>query len=152
MLNWNTSVQYLPLVGPIYAKKLEKLEIKTVADLLWHIPFRYEDYSKISKIGSVKENETVTIIGTVTKSQNLYLRSGKQIQKITLADETGEIEATWFNQPFIIKSIPSDAKLAVSGKADSFGFKLQFQSPEYELVRPEKLLIHTGRLVPVYPE
>ena len=152
MLQWSTPVQYLPMVGPVYAKRLEKLEIRTFEELLWHMPFRYENYSHIVKIGHIKENEVVTVIGTVTKSQNQYLRNRKQIQKIILADETGEITATWFNQPFIVNTIKEGVKLAISGRAGSFGFNLQFESPEYELIRVGKPLIHTARLVPVYPE
>lgn len=151
-MNWNTPVKFLPLVGPAFARRLQKLEIKTVGDLLWHIPFRYEDYSLISKIGQVQPGETLTVIGNIFSSQNRFTKYGKQIQTITLQDESGKIDAIWFNQPFIFKSLGQGIVLALSGKVSNFGGRTVFESPEYEVVRDGNPLIHTGRLVPIYPE
>ena len=60
------SISTLPFVGPTYEKKLEKLGILTISDLLHHIPHRYLDFSKITKIRDLKIGEVVTTIGTIT--------------------------------------------------------------------------------------
>ena len=65
-MDWHTPVRFVPGIGPILATKLEKLEIFIAGDLLTHIPFRYEDYSVISKIANLQAGETVTIIGQFT--------------------------------------------------------------------------------------
>jgi ATP-dependent DNA helicase RecG len=159
----STPIQKVYLIGPIYGKRLEKLGIKTVEDLLSHFPHRYEDYSLISKISQVQAGETVTIRGTVTQMKNEYTKTGKKIQKAVVADETDSIEIVWFNQPFLIKTIGVGEQYNFSGKADWFGHKVVMVSPEYEKLQVtsyklhetynmEHGTIHTGRLVPVYPE
>ena len=150
-MNWHTPVKNLPLVGPAYALRLEKLNVFTVGDLLTHLPFRYEDFRLISKISQIQAGETVTVIGQVVSAKNLYLKNRRQIQKATLEDKTGNLEITWFNQPYLIQSI-SNKKIAVSGKVDAFFSKKQMTSPEFEIVKDSQPLLHSGRLVPIYPE
>ncbi len=134
-----------------YASRLEKLSIKTIEDFLYHIPFRYDDFSIISKIGEVQAGETVTIQGTVVAMKNEFTKNWKKIQRARIADKTGEIEIIWFNQPFLAKVIGINDKISLSGKIDFFGHNLVMQSPEYEVISQNET-IHTGRLVPVYPE
>ncbi len=151
-MNWFTPVRFVPMVGPIMAKKLAKLEIATVGDLLLHLPFRYTDYSLISSITNLQESEIVTVKGVVTNATNVYRSKGLTLQKIMVKDSTGSIQATWFNQPFLIKTLVVGTQVNLSGKVSRFGHALNLESPEYELVKEEKPLLHTGRLVPVYPE
>ncbi len=143
-------IEKLPLVGPTYAKRLEKLEIATIEDLIFHFPFRYDDFSLISSISRVQPGETITVRGVVEKMTNEYTRHGKKIQKATIVDKTGKIEATWFNQPFLAKTIKVGEEYQFSGKVQFFGRQKTLASPEYEMAKSETL--HTGRLVPVYNE
>ncbi len=141
------------MVGPTYAKRLEKLKIKTVKDLIYHFPFRYDDLTLISPINRLQPGETATIRGEVVSMKNEYTKSGKKIQKGVIQDQSGEIEVVWFNQPFLVKTIKIGEKYSFSGKVDWFGRKIVMVSPQYEFLRLEdKPTIHTGRLVPVYPE
>ncbi len=137
-MNPDDPIERLPLVGPTYAKRLEKLQIKTVRDLLFHFPFRYDDFSLISPIGRVQPGETVTITGAVEKISNEFTKKGKKIQKATITDSTGKIEAIWFNQPYLEKTIKIGETYNFSGKVDWFGRNKVFASPEYEAdrVRP----------------
>lgn len=139
------------MVGPTYAKRLEKLGIKTTEDLLYHFPFRYLDYSLVSPIARVQPGELVTIKGEIISIKNEYTKRGKRLQKAIVADKTGEIAAIWFNQPFLIKTLKMGSTVSLSGKIDWFGRKKVLVSPEYELLK-DKATVHTGRLVPVYHE
>lgn len=150
-LSINMPVSKIPLVGSIYAKRLEKLEIETARDLIHHYPFRYNDYSIISKIINLQPEETVTIQGNITSIQNIYTKYGKKLQRAKVADDTGEIEIVWFNQPFLTKTLKKGINVSLSGKVSQFGKKITLESPEYEIIRQGKT-IHTGRIVPVYPE
>jgi len=155
------------MVGEAYAEKLEKLGIETVEDLLHHYPFRYEDWSFVSKIGGCQPGEKVTLYVTILSIKNVFARTGKRMQKAVVADRTGQMEITWFNQPFLVKNLKPGTKVALAGKVDTFGTKKQMVAPEHEIikVKSQKLKvrsyysnnysynnIHTGRLVPVYPE
>lgn len=136
-----------------YASRLEKLGITTFEDFLLHIPSRYEDYSLVSKIADTQVGETVTIQGTVIEMKTNYLRGRriKSMQKATVTDETGIIELVWFNQPYLTRSIPTNSTISASGRVDVSGRKKQLASPEYEIIETGES-IHTGRLIPVYPE
>jgi len=151
-----TPIENLPLIGPAYAKRLKKLDIVTLEDLLYHFPFRYIDYSLVSPIGRLQAGETVSIRGEVISIKNEYTRRGKKIQKAVIADASGEIQVIWFNQPFLVKTIISGQTIGLSGKVDWFGRSLVLVSPEYEILKDgekEKYeTIHTARLVPVYHE
>ncbi|MDO8498425.1 MAG: OB-fold nucleic acid binding domain-containing protein [bacterium] len=156
-----TSLKYLSGVGPAIAKRLERLELFTVEDLINHYPFRYDDFSKISKISEAKFGDTVTFKGDVWAIKNTYTRFRRVLTKATLNDGSGSIELVWFNQPWLIKNLKVGDKIQVSAKVDRSGSKLTLVSPEWEKVtptpevedfKPRELGLHTGRLVPIYPE
>jgi len=135
-MNLKDPISRLPMVGPIYAKRLEKLRIATIEDLLFHFPFRYDDFSVISQIGSVQAGEIITVRGIVEKISNSYTKTGKKIQKAEIVDSSGKIEAIWFNQPYLSKTIKTGEKYNFSGKADWFGHLKVLVSPEFEMIKP----------------
>lgn len=144
------AVVRLPFVGPAYAKRLEKLGIITIEDLIFHFPFRYDDFSLISPVSRVQAGETVTVTGVVEKLTNTFTKTGKKIQTVEISDASGKIEAIFFNQLFLYRVLKKGEKFNFSGKVEWFGHKKVLMSPEYEAIKKETL--HTGRLVPVYNE
>lgn len=159
-LKLDTPIQYLKGVGPIMAKRLKKLDITTLADLLYHFPHRHEDRSHIKRIANLHSGESATIIGTIISAKNIFTKRGKRIQKAVIADESGQIEATWFNQTYIIKTLQQAQRIAISGQIDTFGNKPTFVSPDFEVVKTptdsqpagKPHLLHTARIIPIYPE
>ncbi len=160
MLELSNSVSELNGIGPRYLKYLEKLGIKTIKDLLWYFPFRYEDFSKIKKINELTPEEKCSIIGTVKKiNVRRTFRKKMIIIEAVIEDGTGEITVIWFNQIYLLKNIPLGTTLSLSGKVKRKGRKLILSSPSYEIISKQKLkkkfyqeTVHTGRLVPVYSE
>ena len=114
--------------------------------------FRYDDFSHTAKISSIRPNEIVTTTGTIESIVNIFTKSGKPMQKAVLSDDTGHIECLWYNQIFLTKILKPAMKIAVSGKANWFGHTLVLESPVYERTDGIDAHLHTGRLVPVYPE
>lgn len=136
-----------------YASRLEKLGITKLEDFLYHIPMRYKNYSLMSKIGSLQAGEIVTVRGKVAEIKNEYTKNFKKIQKAVIEDETGQLSIIWFNQPFLINSIRKFDQISISGQVSHDLYeRISIKSPEYELVIKDKPTIHTGRLVPIYPE
>lgn len=164
MLLLDTPVTKLIMVGPQYGAKLKIFGIETIDDLLHHTPFRYENYSLISKIADLQAGEKVTVRGTLETIKNIYTKNAKKIQKAILKDDTGQIDIIWYNQPFLTKVLKSGQNISISGVADYFGTNLVFTSPDYEIIKQSlqpttynlqlttNSLVHTGRLVPVYHE
>jgi len=146
----SSPVGVVPKIGPKYKKLLENLEIGTVQDLLYHFPFRYEDYSNVKNIEALLENETATIKGIVESVTNIFTRSGKRLTKIVVTDGTKKIDLIFFNQHYLKTTIKTGKEYTVSGKVGTFDRKICFMAPELEESR--EVNINTGRLVPVYPE
>jgi len=145
------SVSILPFVGPTYEKKLEKLAILTISDLLHHIPHRYLDFSKITKISDLKIGEVVTTVGTITSIRNQATKSGRLMQIGQIEDETGKVSVVWFSQPFLTRMLFPGTKIAISGELSWFAKKPAFFSPQYEKIEENHDSVHTGKIVGVYP-
>ena len=152
MINFDTSLADLPRISATHVKKLEKLNLFTVKDLLYHFPSRYDDFSHIYNIIELESDTNATVTGYASniKTTRIYKRH-LTITSATITDDTGSIEMIWFNQAFIEHSLTTDKQLRVSGKiALNKKGVLQFNSPNVE--RMERTPTSTGRLVPIYPE
>ena len=135
----------LPGIGPKTITKLEKLNIKSDLELLYHFPYRYLDFSKSIKISQIPIGENVTIHGQIQSINNIFLRNGKSLQKIVLTDSTGTIDLIWFNQPYLTKNFREKELWAFAGTTSLYhGHKTIF-SPEYGQY-------NTGKIIPIYPE
>ena len=153
-LTLDSPVRYIPHVGPVMAGRLERLDIYTVEQLLYHVPFRYDDFTLVSPIARVQPGETVTVTGVVESIKMFYTKTGKKIQEARVSDQSGKLTVIWFNQTYLLKVIQAGDTLHLSGPISWFGAKIVMSSPQYEIVTNEEgdASLHTGRLVPVYPE
>lgn len=146
------SVTTLPFVGEVMQKKLAKLHIYTINDLLHHIPSRYGDFSRISPIRSLTMGEEVTIEGQIISIKNIYTKTGKVMQEGVLSDGEDTIYVVWFRQVYLAKTLPPGTMVALTGKMGFWGKKKAIMSPSYEKIIENKERLHSGRIVPVYPE
>ncbi len=152
MIDLATPIEKLAHVGPKNLSRLKKLGIKTVRDLLWHFPARYDDLSAISSIAQVEAGTVVNIKGKVVNISTASLwRRRKTVTNATVEDESGIIHTVWFNQPYIEKSLPEGTMVSLAGKVAMDRKGLYLSNPAYEKIYGRELT-HTGRLVPVYPE
>lgn len=147
----NRSVQFLKGAGPRRSELLGKLGIVWVDDLLRHYPRHYIDRSQLSLLRDVRPGQRVTCLVEVGQVKVRPTRRGLQNFHAILTDETGSVEAVWFNQPYLKNYMKRGVRLMVSGEVTRFG-TVQLSNPEYELITDEEQdLLHTGRIVPVYP-
>lgn len=130
---------------------LARLKIFTVEDLLYHLPFRYEDYTNTLPIKSLKMGEQAVVRGQVVDIKNEYTKKGFVLQKATVTDGTKELTVTWFNQSYITRVVHPGDEIGLVGKLQFFGKKPSFQVKEYEVLGQSNG-IHTTGLVPVYSE
>ncbi len=151
MITPQTPLTEISKIQEKYYKKLEKLELETVEDLLRHFPVRYDDLSEISTIKQLREGSTQTIVVTVEKitsksipGRKLHLTNG------TFSDATGTVKAVWFNQRFIENSLTVGKEIRMSGKVKKDKYGLFLSSPDIE--RAARIPTSTGRIVPVYHE
>ncbi len=136
-------------ITPNVAGRFAKLNVRVVHDLLRFFPRRYVDYSQTKPICELIEGEEQTVIGTIWQAKVATLGSRRGTEA-TIADETGTIRAVWFNQPYLAKSFRTNSRIVLAGSVGLFRGNKVFESPEWELLKDTEL-IHTGRLVPIYP-
>jgi ATP-dependent DNA helicase RecG len=152
-MDLSSKITDLPKVGPIFDRKFEKLNIRTIGDLFYHVPSRYADYSLVTTISRLHPDETATVHVKIISIKNIYSKRGLKMQIGSVEDATGKITVIWFNQPFLIKTLYPGRMVSLSGKVGFFSRKLCLSSPDYELLGEiERPTVHTGRLVPIYPE
>ena len=147
----STSLQFLKRVGPRKAADLARAGLLTVEDLLYRLPFRYEDRSRMQPIVSLRPGFKAAVLGEI-KSTRLTVtrRRGFKIFNAVIGDASGAIRCTWMNQPFLVDILQPHLAVVIFGevKFDSTG--RHFLNPEYELVTDDISGVHTGRIVPFY--
>ncbi len=149
-LGLDASVARLQNVGPAHAKRLQKLGIYAVGDLIYHFPRRYDDYSKLKTVSQLVYGEEVTLLLTVCEARTREThRAGLTITNVLLADPTGTMPAVFFNQPWLQQQFKAGRRIVVSGRVEQDLGHLTFKSPEWEPLSKE--LLHTARIVPIYP-
>ncbi|HQE91896.1 MAG TPA: ATP-dependent DNA helicase RecG [Anaerolineae bacterium] len=142
-------VETLPGVGKKRAALLEKLGVKTIRDLLFFYPRRYEDYSTLKTINHLVYGERVSVLATVWDAGTRRTQSGRSLFRAVLSDNTGTLEVTWFNQPYLEERIRAGMQILVSGKVDAYLGRLTMNSPEWEIVGRTDLT--NIRIQPIYP-
>src|SRR3989344_939245 len=147
-----------------FLPKLKKLGIETVKDLLWHFPFRYEDFSNIVAIKDLKIGQHATVQGII---QSIKMRRAWKrrmfIIEALIGDDTGSIRAVWFNQRFLIMMLKKNSRFNLAGKiTEAPEGGLVMSHPVFEILSSRinaeqtqnhaENWKHTGRIVPIYPE
>jgi ATP-dependent DNA helicase RecG len=144
-----TPVATLPFVGPKYAQLLKNLGIESLRDLLYHLPSRYLDLSKITTVEELLVGETQVVEAEVQTVKKVRLSGSRSMTTVTVGDTTGTITLTWFNQPFIEKALHPGQVFRFAGEVSEKSGIFQMTNATFELASAKK--VHTGRLVPVYP-
>ncbi|MGB9672781.1 MAG: ATP-dependent DNA helicase RecG, partial [Anaerolineales bacterium] len=141
-------VKVLYGVGQRYTKILSKLGIFTLEDLLYYLPRRYDDYSKLSPINRIRYGEEVTVIGTIQSITTRKSNNNRPIVEAILSDSTAAVRITIFNQPWQVNKLRVGAQYAIAGKVDQYLGRMVFVNPEIEQLDEE--LLNSARIVPVY--
>ena len=143
------SVTILKGVGPKIAEKLNRLGAESIWDLLYIFPHRYDDYSLMKPINRLQYGEQVTVIGTLWEARARRTRTNQVMVQAMLNDGTGQIQATWFNQPWIADKIQAGTQVVMRGKVEQYLGRPVFNSPAWEPIEMDSL--RNNRIVPIYP-
>src|SRR5437588_10357179 len=167
MLELHTSVQYVKGIGPRIASVLGEKGLFTVEDLLYYLPFRYEDRANPRAISDLRVGESASIIAEVHKAHLYRTKSGIPIFELVVGQGTKTILCTWFHGTYLRDRFKPGQMLALYGKIEqgwgrSSKGRLQLMQPQIEVLgqdedEPESLLeerlersVEIGRIVPVY--
>ncbi|MEQ8236635.1 MAG: ATP-dependent DNA helicase RecG [Syntrophomonadaceae bacterium] len=144
---WN-DIQFIKGVGPQRSTLLAKLGIRTVEDLLWHVPRSYLNCSEVDKIDRLEDGGPACIRGRVLATRLMKTRRGLQIFKALVEDESGHITAVWFNQAFLSRQILAGQEIFLKGKVQAAGLTREMSVSEYYTISEQD---DDHSILPVYP-
>ena len=131
--------------------RLRRLGVETVRDLLYLFPRRHRDLSKVTTISELVPGQEQTILATVWEARPVTLGRKLRATEAVVSDETGNIRVLWFGRNYLAKMLRPGVRVAISGRMEVYRGRPQLESPEFEVLDGGDELVHTGRLVPVYP-
>jgi ATP-dependent DNA helicase RecG len=136
-------------IGPSRERRLAAEGVGDVRSLLLHLPSRYEDRRRVSRVAQVREEGAYTLEGRLV-GVRLVLRRGRRFSLVRgrLEDGSGALEVVWFNRPYLPRQVDPDAVYSLHGRVKRRPEGLQLQNPSVEAVARR---VHAGRIVPVYP-
>ena len=148
-MDLRTSVEQFPGIGPARAKKLAKLGIETVGDVLRNFPRDYEDRRAETSIGRAGEEQPVCIRAMVAKPPRLSrIRRGLDLVKVEAVDHSGLMQITYFNQSYRKDSLQAGKEYIFYGRVERQGRTVRMTNPVTE---PAERQAATGCILPVYP-
>jgi ATP-dependent DNA helicase RecG len=134
-------------------KRLAKLGIVTVRDLLFHLPRRYDDFTRPMSLRAIRDEPPDGPVTATVRIVDLMVHPGfrRRVQRTVavISDDSGEGEAVWFGRQYIERRIHVGDEVSLAGKVDVRGWTPRFQNPEFGAADGASL--HAGRIVPVYP-
>jgi ATP-dependent DNA helicase RecG len=154
-----TPVSSIPSVSSLKAVALQDLGIYRIADLIKHLPTRYEKHHGGMTIEAAEEllssqespSELVTIEATILKVNPGWRRGRKSKVEVSVEDETGRMHVNWFNQPWVARSLHPDMHLRLHGSLSTHKGFLQMNNPRWEVIdEDEPTASIDGDLRPVY--
>lgn len=162
MLELSTPVQYVKGVGPRIAEVLAGKGIYTVGDLLYYLPFRYEDRLNPRGIAELRAGEMATVVAEVRNS-GLFRTRRMPIFQLTVGQGRIRLRCLWFNAPYLQDKFVPGQMIALYGKVeeDDRSRELQIVQPQFEILGEpsdgedgaEKKMsesLEIGRIVPIY--
>jgi ATP-dependent DNA helicase RecG len=167
MLELHTSIQYVKGIGSRTAAILNEKGIATVEDLLYYLPFRYEDRANPKSIAELRAGESASIIAEVRASHLYRTKSGMPIFELVVGQGMKSIVCTWFHGTYLKDRFKPGQMLALFGKVEegwgkSSKGRFQLMQPQIEVLgggedEPENAVeerlensVEIGCIVPVY--
>jgi len=149
MPSLNDPVRYLTGVGPEMARRLARLEIRTIRDLLFHIPRSYRDRRLITPIAFLRPREEASILGTLRSMRIERRFRGRRDASGSVQDDTGALRVVWFNQPYVERALKAGERYYFSGSVEPFQ-GLEMHNPEFEEAEDGGERERFARVTPVY--
>jgi ATP-dependent DNA helicase RecG len=149
-------VSALPKIKPADVKRLGKLGVVTIRDLLLTLPFDWEAYGAPAEVSQLTPGRQASVIGTITAiSAKVTPRRRMKLTEATVRDDSGSgLKLVWFNQPFIARQLHKGDRVAVAGtvKEARYGGMLEMQNPHHEVLEDTDDYVPTrvGGLMPKY--
>ncbi|HRC85145.1 MAG TPA: ATP-dependent DNA helicase RecG [Thermoanaerobaculia bacterium] len=149
-LHADTPLELVRGIGPVRAGQLKAAGLLTVGDLLFHLPFRYEDRRTISTAASLPTEGAAALVGKLSGLAAVRVRKrGLSLVRGRFEDATGSLPVVWFNRPYLPGWVRPGTEYLLYGDLRRSGSKLELVNPSCE---PAAEAVHGARIVPVYSQ
>lgn len=149
MANLNDNIRYTKGIGEARAKALGKVGVNTLNDLIRYFPRTYEDRTKTTPIAALEPGQSACIHAMVANEPTLSrVRRGMELVKLRVADDSGFLDITYFNQSYVRGQLRKGESYIFYGKLSEDGFHRSLVNPLFESVNVQPTV--TGRIVPIY--
>src|SRR5262249_7940942 len=157
MLRLDSDVKYVKGVGPRRASLLTSRSIRTVEDLLLHIPRKYQDRASFVPLASLQIGQDAAVHARVYRSRVIQTRTRGRILDVILTDGSSFVHAKWFHGAYLqTRDFHAGRDLVLFGRVDfdRHESKFVFFNPEFELLDENDgtASLDIGRYVPIYEE
>src|SRR5882672_6276055 len=142
-------VRFLTGVGPEMARRLARLEIRTIRDLLFHVPRSYRDRRQVTPIAFLRPHEEASVLGALRTLRIERRLRGRRDASGSVQDETGALRVVWFNQAYVERALTVGARYYFSGPVEPF-HGVEMHNPEFEAEDPIEAGARIARVTPVY--
>ena len=154
-----SELQFLKGVGPVRAELLASRGIRTVDDLLYYTPFRYEDRTRLTRIRDLVPGQTTTVFAKVLTCGLMRTRRGMYLYDLAASDSSGMLRCKWFNAVYLEKNkvFHSGQQVFFYGKVDRDRYgtgTMEIIQPQFEILPEDETeggnSLELGRVVPIY--
>ncbi len=145
-----TPVDRLPGVGSPLARLLERLGLRTAADLLFNFPRRHEDYTELTELAHLEVGTTCSVVANIREVDQRVTVTGKHVQYVLLEQNRHFLRAIWFNLPYMEKRFQVGQLLHLRGTVKENGGRFEMLQPHYKVLEPGETGVEK-KLLPVYP-
>ncbi len=147
-MDFSCKITELKGIGEKNALLFQKLNIETLGDLVHHFPKDFETYGDALKVESLPDSGRAAFLGRITKEPSLLHRNGKSILSLQAGDETGSVKITYFNMPYLKKTLKPGSIYVFSGNVHKKNGICSMEQPK--LFKPEAYEALLDSLQPVY--
>ena len=135
-------------IGVKRAEQYSRLGIETVGDLIWHLPHRHDDYSRVRPIADVEVGESLSIVANLRGFDERKFAYKKEILQALFSDGSGTVRTTWWNQSWMKKRLTIGKTYRLSGVVGLYMGHKTLENPIFEEIGPS--VVKDGPILPVY--
>ena len=135
-------------IGVKRAEQYSRLGIETVGDLIWHLPHRHDDYSRVRPIADVEVGESLSIVANLRSFDERKFAYKKEILQALFSDGSGTVRTTWWNQSWMRKRLTIGKTYRLSGVVGLYMGHKTLENPIFEEIGPS--VVNDGPILPVY--
>jgi ATP-dependent DNA helicase RecG len=145
-----TPVQFLKGVGPARAELLHRLDLNTIADVLFYFPRDYQDLTDLRSVADLEQDKLVSVRGVVEETELRNTGPGRTLLGVLVRDGRLYLRAMWFNQPYMQEKFSRGQEVLLSGKAALHGGRWEMVHPRVQWLDPDEPQ-PAGQMLPIYP-